>query len=467
MQRRQGVPSGLGGPPAYDELMPRRGGRAGTSPSSLLGRWHRLTAPADPPASASLAVRERARRGQLASTITLGLLVAELLVLPIGFTDRATLIAIVAGMCASVVALVLNRLGWVTAAGTLLAVVTGLALVGAVLGAPGGRLDLIYMPLFDLLVLTELIAVSVLPPASVFLVALVNSALILADVRFQPATPAFGALLGTPDGYTAVIRPIVLQIIVALVAYLWVRSTLQALRRADRAEEIAFLEQREAAQKRELEEGVRQLLAVHVEVANGNFQARTPPLRNPLLWQIGGSLNNLIARFARVGQGDFLLQRTREEAARLLEALRILRGGRQPIWPSLTGTAVDELNQFLYGWLTHPTGHVPGRPGGPPAAPAGLPPTSPANRRPGDAPSLPARPSAWPAPGTGLDPAADLPEWLRRPSLQSSPLSSAEGPWQDPSPPPSAHHPAADGALDEAWPDLFGEQSPPDSAAGR
>jgi hypothetical protein len=374
--------------------------------SNPLRWWHRYTALPQAPAGASFAERERARRSQLASTIILGFLLVELLVLPVGLSDPATLYGILGGVVACSLALLLNRFGRVTTAGLLVAVVTDTALLGAILGAPGGQLDLIYVPLYDLLVLTELVAVSILPPASVFLVAFGNSSLILLDVHFQPATAAFSKLLGTPDGYTAVIRPIVLQLVVALVAYLWVRSSTEAIRRADRAEEVAELERRDAERRRELEEGVHELLSVHVQLANGNFNVRTRQLRNPLLWQIGSSLNNLIARFARQGQADFVLQRTHDEATRLVDALRMLQSGRQPLWPAATGTPVDQITQFLQRWVTQEQ-VASARP--PAALPPGWQPAGAAGTA-GSSPSAPPSYPSLPRQGASDSP---LPEWLR------------------------------------------------------
>jgi hypothetical protein len=392
------------------------------------------------PAGASFAERERARRSQLASTIILGFLVVELLVLPIGFSDPATLYGILGGVVACSLALLLNRFGRVTTAGLLVAVVTDTALVGAILGAPGGQLDLIYVPLYDLLVLTELVAVSILPPASVFLVALGNSSLILLDVRFQPATTAFSKLLGTADGYTAVIRPIILQFVVALVAYLWVRSSTEAIRRADRAEEVAELERRDAERRHELEEGVHELLAVHVQLANGNFNVRTRQLHNPLLWQIGSSLNNLIARFARQGQADFVLHRTHDEATRLVDALRMLQSGRQPVWPAPTGTPVDQITQFLQRWVTQEQ-VASARP--PAALPPGWQPAGAVGSSPSAPPSHPSYPSQ-PWQGSSDSP---LPEWLRSQYMPQPQKDAPDAPrW-----PSSQQY----GARDDAdWPDL-------------
>jgi hypothetical protein len=138
-----------------------------------------------------------------------------------------------------------------------------------------------------------------------------------------------------------------MQVIVAIVAFLWAHSMLNALRRADRAEEIAILEQRELDRQAELEEGARQLLDVHVRLANGDFQARAPNMRNPLLWSVGNSLNLLIARLSRTAGAEMMLRREEEEARRLANTIRLARNGRQPSWPVPTGVPLDLVLEAL------------------------------------------------------------------------------------------------------------------------
>ncbi len=170
-----------------------------------------------------------------------------------------------------------------------------------------------------------------------------------------------------------------------------------SLRRADRAEEIALLEQRELARSHELEEDVQQLLAVHVQMANGNFNVRVPPLRTGPLWQIGSSFNNLLARFARLAQAEFVLRRTQAEAHSLAEAIHFMRSGRQPLWPAQAGTPLDEVITALGTAPSRATGQSPVYP-------------------PATAPDLgQSRPGGFGQAhnGWGQDTASDLPDWLR------------------------------------------------------
>jgi hypothetical protein len=217
-------------------------------------------------------------------------------------------------------------------------------------------------------------------------VAAINCALMSLIIVGMPHSVAFDQLLASNNAQQAFAGPLLMQVVVALVAYFWARSVFNALKRADRAEEIAALERREVERTHELEQGVRELLDVHVQLANGDFQVRAQPIRNPLLWQIGSSLNTLIARFARLAQMEFLLRRTDQEARRLAESIRIARAGRQPTWPAPSGTPLDEVIVALAD--------------------------APANAAPrAFAPSAGAAGAAGVTGVTGAETAANLPEW--------------------------------------------------------
>ena len=157
-------------------------------------------------------------------------------------------------------------------------------------------------------------------------------------------------------------------------AYLWVRGARIAILRADRAEEIAALEQREIKrQQREIEDkqqldmGIQQILQTHVQVANGNFSARAPLSKDNVLWQIAYSLNNLLARLQGYNQMQVQLkraqaenyrlhtslqgtlsaqnelQRTREAATRLVEALKQPKSEHTAPLSLQSGTIIDSV----------------------------------------------------------------------------------------------------------------------------
>ena len=323
-----------------------QGGEAAPRRSPLRW-WWRLTLPMEPGPGASFAERERARRGRLISVLLLLALLIEVgaffQYIVVDSDHPAMQYTLGGALAATVVSVLLNRRGFAGAAGALLVALADVPLAGIPATAFGGQLDVLHLPAFYLLAGSVLVAASVLPPWSVFLVAVANCALVEMSILALPHTPALAQVLASNNAQQVYAGPVVMQGIVALVAYLWASSVHTALLRADRAEEIAELERREVERTHELEEGVQHLLSVHVRMANGDFNVRVPPVRDPLLWRVGASLNNLIARFARLAQMEFLLRRTQEEARRLAETIVARSGGRQMVWPAPSGTPLDEV----------------------------------------------------------------------------------------------------------------------------
>lgn len=342
--------------------------------------WYHLTAPADPPKNAPLTEREVARRGRLTSATLLIVILLLLAAYPIAFLGPNHILAFVLLIPLSIdmVALFLNRAGKITAAGYVVVlgieVGVGLSILGP---ATSTGLTTYLLAQFDLLVQAEFVAVSLLRPRSVLWLAGLHIVLIVVGITFLPHTPEFSNTLAG-NRYEGFLRPITLQIIVAVVTYLWVTGAQQAIQRADRAEEIASLEQREIErQQREIEEkqqldmGIQQILQTHVQVANGNFSARAPLSKDNVLWQIAYSLNNLLARLQGYSQMQVQLQRvqaenyrlrntvqsalsaqnelqrTREAAAHLIEALKQSRSGRTVPLSLQSGTIIDSVAMQL------------------------------------------------------------------------------------------------------------------------
>src|SRR5262249_16440221 len=223
----------------------------------------------------------------------------------------------------------------VTASGILIVALLEVGYIAIVIATPGG-LSVLDLLLIALMVQGELVAVAVLAPESVFFVAAFNCLFIALVLAYQPLDHVTSLIFGQGNGYGLAAVPLMaLHIIVAIVTYLVVRGMLNAIRRADRAEEIIELERREAERNRELEEGVRQLLEVHVRLANGDFHVRAQSIRNPLLWQIGSSLNNLISRLSRFAQADYQLRLSQDESMRVAQAIDAATQERPVVSPGL------------------------------------------------------------------------------------------------------------------------------------
>lgn len=114
--------------------------------------------------------RERIRKGHFASLLILCVLLGAIATLPqIGSFPWATP-GIILSMCFSLMAIPFNRRGNVLFAAILLIVASDISLLWIVLGETGG-LNPLFLPVFDVFILAELVAVSLLPPASIFLIA--------------------------------------------------------------------------------------------------------------------------------------------------------------------------------------------------------------------------------------------------------------------------------------------------------
>ncbi len=316
----------------------------------LLSWWYSICAPSDVPESASFMVREQARRGRVASLIILGIVIAALMLVPIIILAAPTMFLLpwaitstVVGILCCLIAIPLNRSRHIQATGILLLIAVNVIVAGIVLSERNG-LDPLFLSMFDLLVVSELIAASLLNPASVFGVATFNTFLILFDINVQPRSMMWQQMVMSQQlTYSLLARPIALYFVVAAVAYLWVRSALHALQRADRAELIAEFERREVTQKQQLEQEIEQILTTHVRVANGDLNARAPIYQNHALWQISTALNTLLARFKSALQAERTLRHTTEEIAQLRMALSHWKSGQALQWYPSRGASLEPL----------------------------------------------------------------------------------------------------------------------------
>jgi hypothetical protein len=276
---------------------------------------------------------ERFRRGRTGSQIILGLYLLLIISVPAGFigTNKYLIPIVIGSVIALIVATLLNRFGKITLAG-ILVVLTFFAFPTLNIVTTPGGLSMETLPLFGLLVLPLLCAVSFLPSWWVFIVALGNCVFTLVSLIYLPHTAELDAVLII--AFVGIVTPIILiQIIVSVVAFAWVQGTTQALIRADHAEEVAKLEhdlgqqaQLTAQQKQLLEGSIQKIVETHMRVANGDYSARAPLTEGNVLWQISGPLNNLLARTQNLRQEtaqlQYALQQARVENERLRRTFR-------------------------------------------------------------------------------------------------------------------------------------------------
>jgi len=325
----------------------------------LIQWWYRQTAIPDPPVTATFAKREAARKSRLASIIIFWLIVSFVLFIPGCFVvpNHYIIYADIGMLVFCVIAIFFNRAQHPQAAGVLLTVGFELALTVVIFTTR--PYDEPSIQQYELFVFGELLCVSLLAPNSVFIVMIYNIAVIVTSLflplSLQPRTA--GLILDLQTQWVPIlIRPVAVQLLVAFVCWLWVRSASQAIKRADRAEMIAKLEHELSEQKRELEVGIQQILQTHVEVANGNLRARAPLNQDNVLWQIAKALNNLLVRLQRAYEAEIRLQRVEKAVHATVQAIQYAERTNQMPHISLTQTEIDPLIAALQGKTV---GHTP------------------------------------------------------------------------------------------------------------
>ncbi|HTK06861.1 MAG TPA: hypothetical protein VL485_06825 [Ktedonobacteraceae bacterium] len=310
--------------------------------------WYHLTAIPEPPSTASFLKREAARRSRMVSIVCFSFIITMLFCLPASFfiPNRITIFTTSMMLVIPIISLIFNRFQQQLLAGILLVVALQLAIMLVVLTTT--PLDEVSLPIYDLLTMTELLAVSLLPVRSVFFVGSINCIFISTSLIIQPHTTALAADLAT-QAVAIHIKPIALQILVAAISYLWVTSAHRAAIRADRAEMVANLEHALGEQKRRLEEGVEQILQTHVAIANGNLGARAPLTQDTMLWQIARALNTLLVRFQRASMAEKELRHIQQAITDTTQSIQQAEERHQQPSLIMTQSALDSLIVTLHG----------------------------------------------------------------------------------------------------------------------
>lgn len=346
----------------YDEA-PERPPEPPMAGRALRAWWLRLASSSGRNLQRSLRERAVARRSDFIAWLALGLLGAVLIISPIAIGDVHALLIFIAFILCLAGVIALNRIGAVYPAGAALVTLISVAILGYMVSSPLG-LTLGQLPNYDVLAIGVVVAATVLPRAVAFVVAALNSVAIVLDYLFQPHN---ANLIADAQLYSSVqlqtislvVRPIALEFLLALVAYLWARGMERAIERADRSDEIAALQHREAESAIALKEGARYLHQTLNQWAQGNLRPRVPTMPEESLQQVGDDLNQFIGRFTTYLQADFLLKRADEEMQRLANALTNFAQGRPTIWPVPTGTPADKVIEALRPLIPQTSGRPP------------------------------------------------------------------------------------------------------------
>lgn len=275
--------------------------------------WYRLTSPPDPAPGATFQQRDLIRRGRIASACMLFLSIVLLFVWFIGFFGpNKGIVNIVYTLYPTILLCIfLNRRSRVNLVGILLT----LGLVGGmcmtlITTARGPGLSPNDKDILYLLFFAELFVAAILPINYVFVVAAINIGISIYMLSFAHHTPAFNALLAT--GYSSILfRLMQIHVLVPAILWILVNNNRAAIKRADRAEEMARLQRdmaqlarEKASEKDALEHSINLITDTHARIANGDLDARVPigGDRSFVLWQVAGQLNNLLGRYQKARQ---------------------------------------------------------------------------------------------------------------------------------------------------------------------
>ncbi len=157
---------------------------------------------------------------------------------------------------------------------------------------------------FSSLLIPTILGGALLPPVGALIIGLLASIEVACISAFLPHTAAYAEMIKSGDyGVFFIGLPIGVQMVAAVMIYVIMRSLVQSIRRADRAEEIADLRQElmkqaqeRASEQEQLENGIEIIAQVHARIAKGDLNARVPLDADHVLWQIAVPLNNLLNR---------------------------------------------------------------------------------------------------------------------------------------------------------------------------
>ena len=331
---------------------------------NLLDRWFALALPPGLSASSPKA-REQMRysrftAGSLLLMICAFLPLAPIMILFSPHTPAAPPIAFgVLGLLAFT--LIMSRLGRQKFAACCLIAFIFILVTGPMLS---NQLDFSLLPLFSVFIVATILAGVLLPPVAAIITGIISCAMIavIGLMSLHPGNYPRAAGRGSYHFINvislAIMTPMIINIVIAIIVYVIMRSLLLTIRRADQAEEIVALQSAIAAHERErmqeqrqLEEGLEKIAEAHARIANGDYQARVSLRDGHVLWSIAVPLNNLVSRLQYWKYDSDTLAMTRQAAAYIATQLRTgaLTGQRSAL--PLTSTPLDpvivEVNKIL------------------------------------------------------------------------------------------------------------------------
>ncbi len=274
----------------------------------LLTWWYRISLPPKNGPDTSPAQREHTRYAKLTSGFVLltcilfAILGPNFVLAPAH--DVATPLVALAMLSLLVCSWIFGRAGRQELSAISVVMYNFLPVTGYLITKP---LNPSLVPLFNVLVIAIVMAGALLPPIAALITGALASIEVACIAIFQPQTATYTQMIKAGYVTLYVGLPIAIQIIVASLTYVIMRNLTQAIRRADRAEEIADLRQElmrqaqeRASEQEQLENGIEIIAQVHARIANGDLNARVPLDTDHVLWKIAVPLNNLLNRIKAI-----------------------------------------------------------------------------------------------------------------------------------------------------------------------
>jgi hypothetical protein len=334
--------------------------------------WYKLGAPRNVTADAPLKARERVRIGKIIS-LALFIELIEIGMAAFSMTEDPNKLLVFAylGMVGTLlIALLLNKWGKVWIAGILVVGMIEAAMVLTIFGVPHQQLDTFNLPLFALFIQPLLIAASIFPIWLVFPLSLYHIAFTCLAITFMAKTPDLMEHIQLMP-YTVYSIPITLQVITALVSFVWVSSAKAEMRRAETAEEVNRLTQQIANQltesaerQEELERNIEAIRNTLNNVASGNYQQQVPLSSDDLLWPIARTLNTLLGRVRAFREQSTQFEQVNKKLYELTGELYHQRTGQKAGQTPLNDVRAtfDLLAAELRIWLPLLSARIPQQP---------------------------------------------------------------------------------------------------------
>ncbi len=204
-----------------------------------LDGWFRLTTPEPNAEDETVKWHKIRRQTRLASSILLVLGLLWVAGAPLGFLSpmgAGMAVVFVEGVLVLVLGLAFTRRGWVHATAILLIMSFYAGFVLLQIFAGGSATERAVT--FNVLILPLLIAARLLGPRGLFAVTFVNICLMALAVYSWPPTVR-ESLTNSGTLFGVIVQPVTIQIVVALLGYVWVRSLRTTVERATHADELA------------------------------------------------------------------------------------------------------------------------------------------------------------------------------------------------------------------------------------